>query len=531
MLPQYIWQNLHFVISLWAAMVFFAVFWLYLDAWTVKKHRKDIFKWGGALLLSISFLIESTVIEQSVLGKSLFGNGSESLTVIIRLAGYVCLIIGQLDDPLQPKPMTTGLNLETKKTAVVGTAPKLFGLIFGLPAAALAVSLLYLRRATVGLERHLRPMAAGFFLLFLSDLTHLGGQLRGTTNPSLYNLVKPFGGVWLAEHLFLLAAATVIGLWVWKYLIERFFSQVFMLIVGASVLIFLVSAVSFTFLLIGNIRNSALDNLQTASNVLNYAIKSKQTEARADASAAAKDPKVVAAVENKDHKALAAELSTYLQDNKLSGLTITNDQAQVLLRADDPDRWADSVSSDTAVRKSLIGQTTSDLVSSQGVLAPVVSIRSVVPIYDGDKVVGTVSTQIQADNAFVDGIKNSTGLDSSIFSGNTQSATTFTEADGHTRDIGVKLNDNKISDTVLKKGDDFKGEVTIQNRPYLAAYSPLKDVNNSVVGMIFIGKPQASLLSAAGRSTQLTFVISAVLIILSVVPAYIFAKHIDKQID
>src|SRR3954464_8976922 len=104
MLPQYIGQNAHFAVCLFASMVFFAVFWLYLDAWTVKKNPKDALKWIGALLVSVSFLVQSTVIEQSVLGKSLFGNGSDTLEVIIRLAGYLVLIAGQLADPLQPKP-------------------------------------------------------------------------------------------------------------------------------------------------------------------------------------------------------------------------------------------------------------------------------------------------------------------------------------------------------------------------------------------------------------------------------------------
>src|SRR3990167_4235142 len=111
MLPlQFFGQNIHFAISLFASLVFFAVFWLYFDAWTNKKDRKELFKWIGSLLISVSFLIHATFIESSVLGESIFGDTSETLAVVIRFLGFVSLIIGLLMDPLQPEPKVKGLE-------------------------------------------------------------------------------------------------------------------------------------------------------------------------------------------------------------------------------------------------------------------------------------------------------------------------------------------------------------------------------------------------------------------------------------
>src|SRR5450759_2873489 len=108
---QFLGQNLHFTISLLATLVSFAVFWLYFDAWSGNRSLKEALKWGGFLFISLSFLVHSTTIEQTVLGSSLMGGASEAIGVVLRLIGYLLLICGQLIDPLMSKPKTEGLGL------------------------------------------------------------------------------------------------------------------------------------------------------------------------------------------------------------------------------------------------------------------------------------------------------------------------------------------------------------------------------------------------------------------------------------
>src|SRR4051812_1325153 len=96
---QFFSQNAHFAISLFAALVFFAVYWLYFDAWTASRNRKDLFKCGGFLLVAFSFVLRGTLIEQSVLGVSSLGSASDALANFLRVIGYLGIIIGQLVDP------------------------------------------------------------------------------------------------------------------------------------------------------------------------------------------------------------------------------------------------------------------------------------------------------------------------------------------------------------------------------------------------------------------------------------------------
>jgi hypothetical protein len=547
MLPlQFFSQNIHFAINLFAALVFFAVFWLYYDAWTNKHDTKVLVKWLGFLLVAISYLAQSTVIEQSVLGNSSLNNVSKNISAIFCVIGFLGIILGQLLDPLQKEPEVSGLAVDeftAKEPAApsqpspsqlpaVGAAGLVNPLHWFPPLGALTIAILYWRRATTGLERHLKPVAVAFGLLFIAELLSLASLWNGTSNPTISKLVAAFGPLWIAQLIFLFAGSLVLGWWVWEYLTRRFMSQLFMIFTSSTLAIFLLTTVSFTFLLVSNVQKTSLDNLQTAAGVLNYAISGKKSETLADTQSIAENPDVASAVIAKDHNSLNSLTSSYLHDKQQSSLTITSNFGQVLLRAEDPDRWGDSISSDASIRLALIGQSTSSVSIQDGVLAPLIYIKSAVPIRSSSnsQIVGAAEGGLVLDSAFVDGIKQATGLDSSIYAGNVVSATTFLAPDGITRWVGVKETSRAVQTEVLKKGQTFKGALSIQNRQYLAVFAPLKDLDNNIIGMLFIGQPQTVILQTAGRSVELTFVVTACLLILAVIPAYLISKYLTRQL-
>ncbi|HXH27157.1 MAG TPA: cache domain-containing protein [Candidatus Acidoferrum sp.] len=542
MLPlQFFGQNIHFAISLFTALVFFAAFWLYFDAWTAKRELKELVKWAGFLLVALAYVVHATVIEQSVLGQSLLGDISENIAMILRIIGFVGIIVGQLIDPLQEKPKLTGLSadqfntgeLSQKNLPAFGFASLGFASYWLPPIGALAISALYWRRATTGLERHLKPVAVAFGLLFISEGLSLASLWRTTDNPIISSLVAAFGPFWITEHVFLLAGALVLGSWVWRYLTRRFLSQLFMIFTAVTLAIFLLTTVSFTFLLVNNVQDASLNNLGTAASVLNYALGSKESETLANTEAVAESPDIISAVMSKNHKALVNLTDTFLHDKKQSSLVITSDTGQVLLRAENPDRFGDSLSSDTLIRRALIGQSNSSVSTQDGVLAPLIYIKSATPIRDTTthQIVGSAVVGLVIDNAFVDGIKHATGLDSAVYAGATRSATTFVAPDGLSRLIGVTESSDAVHDQVLKRGQTFKGSLSIQNRQYLAVYAPLKDIDNTVVGMLFIGQPQATILQAAGKSIELTFLVTALLLVIAIIPAYLISRYLARQLD
>lgn len=532
---QFLGQNLHFAIGLLAALSTFAAAWLYFDAWTSEKGKKNILRWSGFFFLSLSFLVYAVDIpligEVAKEGNTRYGIISE----IIRIVGYGLIILAEVITPLMkvPKheksPITGQPNNLPAITLIPGTSGNFINV---LPViGAIGVCAMYWRRATTGLERHLKPVALSFLGFTIYEILAQAQLLRSSTNVAINQAVAIYGPVWIAENLVLLISSILLGRWVWKYLTKRFMSQLFMIFTSAIILVFLATTLTFTFILLRGVKDATLTNLATTANVLNYALDSKRSETIAGAEALSFNPDYIAAVSSKDHDKLSSLSQDYLSSKKLSSLIITTDTGQVLLRAEDTDRWGDSLSSDPLIRRGLIGQRNSSVNSISGAIAPTMQINSTVPVRDSKNVViGTITTSVALDDAFVDGIKNSTGLDASIYSENIRSATTTLTSDGKSRWIGIKEQNEAVSDKVLKSGQSYAGSLNILNRPYLAVYQPLKDVDNTTVGMILIGQPQSELLKTANQSIQKTFVLAAVLLILSVIPAYFVARYIVKQL-
>jgi len=219
---QFFEQNIHFAINLFAALVFFATFWLYFDAWTTRREFKVLARWAGFLLVALSFLAQSTVIEQSVLGSSSLDNLSETVAAILCSLGFLGIILSRILDPPQKVPEVSGLNVDefsnqttTPPPAQNQTMPAVIvsGLVNPLhwlpPLGALAIVGLYWRQATTGLERHLKPVVWAFGLLFIYELLSLSSLWKNTNNPTISKLVAAFGPLWIAELVFLLASVLV----------------------------------------------------------------------------------------------------------------------------------------------------------------------------------------------------------------------------------------------------------------------------------------------------------------------------------
>src|SRR3989304_2194319 len=286
---QFFLENTRFAISLFAGLVFFAVGWLYFDAWLEKRERKEQIRYLGFFLLALSFLFAATQVESSLIEipLPLLVRGTiDFLSVAARIGGYLLIIRSLIIAPIHPRP-----DVDKLDTAVF--LPPIFkfsGFSLLYPVLCAWVGFLYLKRATTGLERHLKPVALSFFALALSELISVGFLFRNTTNVTLYNLVAPFGPLWFARYLTLGLAVFILGKWVFGYLLKRFFTQLFMIFTTSILLIFLLTAVSFTAVLVRNIQSETFRRLETDVGVLSYAIETKKAQTLSDAQLVAQNP-------------------------------------------------------------------------------------------------------------------------------------------------------------------------------------------------------------------------------------------------
>lgn len=527
---QFFLQNAHFALNIFAALVFFAVFWLYFDAWN-RKNKRDILRFSGFLLLSASFILHASTLESALLPSALTVTRFQAYgSLIFRLISYLLLITSLFSEPLQPKP---------KAKQSLQTLVLIPFILAGIPADILSLSyplmagligFLYLRRATIGLEDHLKKVSLAFFILSLHEFFNLSILLRDTQNIDLYNLVAPFAPVWITGHFLLLIAIIIIAGWVFYYLLKRLETQLFMILNVCIVLIFLITAVSFTALLLHNIQTETLNTLTTDSKVLQFTLESKKQEAVSDAQMIAANADIIEALTTESKKNLLDNAQNILITKKQTSLVIVNQNGEVVARGEDRTKIGDSLSSDPLFIKALGGNTISTITTQEGVIAPQVIVRSYVPITFDQKIIGVVATGTVVDTTFVDGLKNATGLESSVYGDDTVSATTFLSADGASRNLGIKETNAIIRDTVLSHGNNFTGSIVLLGTPYFASYLPLKDVDNTPVGMLMVGKPQSSTLTTAGKSIEMTFIVIIILLSASIIPAKFISDYITGQI-
>lgn len=536
MWSQFLLENAHFAVNLFTALVLFAVFWLYYDAWTQHKPVKEGFRILGFFLLSLSYVIQATSIEGSILQASLVGNATNaSLVALTRIAGYCILLFILVIDPLEPRPEAKK-KTAARAASVFFIAPGMSFIILSYPLAlypilAAITGFLYLRRATIGLEDHLKPVALSFFFLSLSGLVGLASLFRDTNNIAIYQLASSFGPLWIVEHLILVVAALTFGWWVFGYLLKQFEAQLFMILTSAVLAIFLITTVTFTGLLLKNIQDETLHELETDVKVLNFAVESKKAELLSDAQVVAQNPQVIADIQTKAKKSLADFSQEVLLTKKQSSLILVGESGQVLARGEDRDRSGDSLSDDPIVKRALLGEATASVVTHDGVLAPEVSVIAATPIRGATGgLIGVVVAGARVDSAFVDGLKKATGLETAIYGDNQISTSSLLGPDGKSRLVGLKEEHATIKNTVLGKGENYTGSITLLQSPYFAAYLPLLDVNNNPVGMLFVGKPQVGVLQAAGRSIELTFLVTVMLLLFSIIPAFFVSKYIASQL-
>jgi len=522
------------------ALAAFAVFWLIFDAWQTRREVKELLKWSGFLLLSLGFLLYAAVISQSSFGKLAWNSHLTIISEVFRLAGYAAIIIGLIIDPLQAKPKTKGIEEIMTDDEDRSSSTKKFagGFAFGalawqvlLPLGTLGVAGLYWRRATTGLERHLRPVAIAFLCLTSFEVfTLTANSWANTTNPTLYPWVSSFGYFWIIAQISLLVAAVVLVKWVWVYLVKRLQGQLFIIFTAATAIIFSVATISFSYLLISSVQQSSLTNLTTASQVLNQALISKSSETLANADILSENPGIVSAVAAGDHDQLVSLTNNFLISKGLSSFIITTPSGEVLLQGANPDQWGQSISSNPLFQRAALGYSAQTKATETGVLSPTVALEAATPIKTANgSIVGVVITQEAIDNSFLDNVKHATSLDSAIYSGNVRSASTFTAPNGTARSIGIIEPSKAVQRVVIANGQTFSGSLNILNRSYLVVYAPLKDIDNNVVGMFLTAQPQQALLKTIAHSIELTFLVAVCLLLVMTVPAYLLAKHMARQ--
>ena len=134
---------------------------------------------------------------------------------------------------------------------------------------------------------------------------------------------------------------------------------------------------------------------------------------------------------------------------------------------------------------------------------------------------------INNNTEFVDNFKKTTNSVVTIFLNDTRISTNVM-SEGK-RAIGTKSS-IEVSNKVLKNGEVFTGEVEVIGNTYEAKYVPIKDSNNKIIGMLFLGVEKSVINSEVFNLMSQIGLIILCVIIVAIIISIIFANSITKNV-
>ncbi|HLE49512.1 MAG TPA: cache domain-containing protein [Patescibacteria group bacterium] len=506
-------QNLRFAVYLFGGLVMASTAWLYLDAAGEKKSPLTLSIMAGFFLLALGFTAEALSVEGATVG----GGQLESIIVMsatwFRFVGYLLIILGTTLDPLTMRPSDS-------KAGFLG------GGVFGLPILAGLAGLSYLRRSSVGLERHLRRPAIGLFLIALSEQLLLSKLFTSTGLVWLWLLIKPFGSIWLVQIGVAFLGFGVLGSWVFSYLLKRFETQLTLILSVFVVSIYMVTTIFFSGILLLRIRQRAEASLLQGVATVDLVINKHREELLSDAKWLAGASDIMAGLEVVNKKEVNQLLVEYLIGKQVSSIVVTDDGGKVVARGEDTAKLGDSISEDRFVKKALEGETESDLEAVDSGLVKSMNIVVAAPIVRDGEILGVVRISDSLDKAFVSSVGKALETSPSVYVGNLLSASSLGSETGST----LKEESEVIKNEVLGDGRSRVIEKDLFDRGYLVAFAPIKNSLGQTVGMKSVAEPITKMMAEVGRAIYATFVLAVVLMILSQIPSYLIARYITKQI-
>ncbi len=554
MWEQFWIRNAHYILETFFSFSLLMAGWIYIDGWILERKAKTLIRAAGFLTMAVWAMLDAAPLPII----------RDALIDVIGLAGFVLLLISLLIDPVPVRPGARpprifGRQWITALWAVLGIGLVLLVLPYipivrlfpsfsaltpwAVPARILLeprmwmlvvagfITFFFHLHYEQGIQREWKSIYYSLLFIAISLVFAVATLWQSSSHVLLARMLAPYHLIWIIEHAVKLIGALFLGSWAWGFIRFRVFPQIFSSFVALAFMTFMLSTITYTGFMLTRVNASTADDLQTNVRTLEFALGKVKESAVLAARITAANPQIREAIRLGDRNALFQNLNTLMFENKTDFMMAVNTGGEVVIRAEDRDRFGDSLADDPVVWRALDGKAVVTTTARKDIAAPTVSIRAASPIVDASKsgepeVIGAIVTGYLLDLAFVDGIKDLTNLDITIYASDTSAATTFVISDTGMRLLGARETNRSITDTVLKKGGSYLGSSSVLNQPFLAAYIPLKDVESTTIGMLFTGRSQATILALAADTMRLSFSISILLMLLSVVPLWLLSKFI-----
>jgi len=239
----------------------------------------------------------------------------------------------------------------------------------------------------------------------------------------------------------------------------------------------------------------------------------------------ASNPQVVNKIAEGDSAWLQNYAKKVMAETGLESITISDREGKCVARGHS-DKVGDSVANQINVQKALKGEVSVGVESGTIVKF---SLRAGYPVKKGEEVGGVITPGFTlSSDRFVDQIKKNLTVECTIFQDDTRISTTIVK-DGK-RAVGTKMDNPKVLEAVLQKGQRFLGHNQILGAAYNTAYWPVVDVHGKNAGMFFIGQ-RREFIERVLSETHLSSLASTVVVgLLMVTFGFFFSRALVRPI-
>lgn len=136
---------------------------------------------------------------------------------------------------------------------------------------------------------------------------------------------------------------------------------------------------------------------------------------------------------------------------------------------------------------------------------------------------------ISDEYSLLDTLKEDAGVDTALFFEATRAATSLLDEEGN-RLFRTQIS-NQVIESVQNQGKEyFDTETYVNGAPYYGYYVPIKNNNESIVGMVFAGRPSSVVSSTINREVMKIVAIACIIIVFASIFSYLMGRRIVKSI-
>lgn len=309
-----------------------------------------------------------------------------------------------------------------------------------------------------------------------------------------------------------------------------------------------------------NMEEQARITVEKDARAAEYIFRRRLEEHAFQVGMAANNPKMLKALEAKDYELVLAALYSDKASYGLDFLTLVDTEHFVKVRANSGELHTGSQVDSSLLEKALYGIVSGVTVLPEGFLrdeqllgkAAVqvkdpgealagggekeergLALVAAVPImnfHDAKRLEGILigGELLNNNDGLVERIALTLDVTSTIFFEDLRIATTVLDEDGR-KAVGTRAARN-VAQTVLAEEKPYSGRALVVDEYYITSYLPLKDHDKKIVGMLYVGTPEAPFVKAKNANRNRFLLIGALSLAVALGVAFKFSQGVTSPL-